>query len=69
MGLVVSALPCGVWARAGAGPALSRPAARWWEACAQESRRGWRGQGERGCWLLFWQVPGTELREHVPQAI
>lgn len=37
MGLVVSALPCGVWARAGAGQALNRPAAWWWEKCVRES--------------------------------
>lgn len=39
------------------------------ECAAGDTLGGRRGQGERGCWLLLWQVPGTGLREQAPQAI
>lgn len=47
----------------GWGPASQ---ALWGEECAAGDGRG--GHNE-GCWLLFWQVPGTGLKEQVPHAI
>lgn len=57
------------------GRALSRHVG--WGLVSQAPRReecaaGDGGGGEQhngGCWLLFWQVPGTGLKEQVPHAI